>query len=264
MVATMTHFRLEQVADDAWAAVSVPNTGSVANAGIVRSGDTTIVFDTFVTPQAARDLRAAAEEIAPIARVINSHWHGDHVRGNMAFVDLPIAATRRTRELIESEGIPQLEDMKRADKQEFLDRGGTQAEIANTIDDLEQTLPTELFDERLDLDGVVVETLGGGHTESDAFLTIGDVVFAGDLVVVRTHPWVGHGDPEHWIEILDALEERAPRVVVPGHGPVGSVEDVAAVRGYLHALVADPGLEPRGDWEMREVHERNVEFMRSR
>src|ERR1044071_3888827 len=73
------HFRLDQVADDAWAAVSVPDTGSVANAGIVRSGDTTIVFDTFVTPQAARDLRAEAEAIAPIARVVNSHWHDDHV-----------------------------------------------------------------------------------------------------------------------------------------------------------------------------------------
>jgi hypothetical protein len=48
------HVRLEEVADGARAAVAVPDTGSVGNVAIVRAGGDTIVFDTFLTPQAAR------------------------------------------------------------------------------------------------------------------------------------------------------------------------------------------------------------------
>ncbi|MDX6475039.1 MAG: hypothetical protein QOH95_550, partial [Gaiellaceae bacterium] len=61
----MEHFRLEQVADDAWAAVALPDRGAVANAGFIRVGDYTIVFDTFLSTAAADELRIAAEVIAP-------------------------------------------------------------------------------------------------------------------------------------------------------------------------------------------------------
>ena len=37
----MEHFRLEQVADDAWAAIALPGTGTVGNAGFVRSTERT-------------------------------------------------------------------------------------------------------------------------------------------------------------------------------------------------------------------------------
>ncbi len=259
----MEHFRLEQVADHAWAAVALPDAGAVGNAGFVRSGGTTVVFDTLVTPQAARDLRAEAERIAPVGRAVNSHWHPDHVRGNVVFADVPIAATERTRELI-VESLPRLEAMKREDKAPHLEAGGTRAEVARTIDELEQVLPDELFLERLELDGATVETLGGGHSESDAFLTLGEVIFTADLVVIGTHPLLVGGNPERWIEILDALEERAPRAVVPGHGPVGSVDDVRAVRGYIESMLADPGRPPEPGWDHADLHERNADFLRGR
>jgi glyoxylase-like metal-dependent hydrolase (beta-lactamase superfamily II) len=186
------HYSIEQVSDPAWAAIAVPDTGSVGNAGFVASAAGTIVFDTSLTPQAARELRAAAEQVAPIVGVVDSHWHGDHVRGNVVFRDVPIVATRRTAELMK-EAWPNVEAMKQEDRTPHLEAGGTPAEVARTIDEVELVLPTETFDERLELGGGVLETLGGGHTESDAFLTVGDVLFAGDLVVVRSHPWLGHG-----------------------------------------------------------------------
>ena len=229
----MEHFRLEQVADDAWAAVALPETGSVGNAGFIRVADFTIVFDTFASTAAADELRISAEVIAPVAYAINSHWHADHVGGNRSFDDVAIVATERTRELMEE----------------------------RSVGERDVIFPTDLFEERLEREGALVETLGGGHTESDAFLWYEDTVFTGDLVVVECHPWVGHGDIEHWLEILDAFEARRPRVIVPGHGPIGSVEDIPPLRRYLEGLLDRTATAVDG-WDFAEGHARNVEALR--
>ena len=230
----MEHFRLEQVADDAWAAMALPETGAVGNAGFIRVADFTIIFDTFASTAAADELRLSAEVIAPVAYAINSHWHADHVNGNGSFDDLAIVATERTRELMEE----------------------------RAVGDLDVVFPTDVFEERVEREGAVVETLGGGHTEGDAFLWFEDTVFAGDLVVVETHPWVGDGDVEHWLEILDAFEARRPRVIVPGHGQIGSVGDIPPLRRYLEGLLDGTATAVDG-WGFAEGHERNVEALRS-
>jgi cyclase len=230
----MDHFRLEQVADDAWAAIALPDKGAVANAGFIRVGESTIVFDTFLSRSAAYELRVSAEAVAPVTYAVNSHWHLEHVNGNSAFDDVPIVATERTHELLEERGSAHLEGV----------------------------FPTVVFDERLELEGAVIESLGGGHTESDAFLWFEDTVFTGDLVVVASHPWVGDGDVEHWVEILDAFEARRPRVIVPGHGPVGSVGDIPPLRRYLEGLLDGNATAVEG-WDFSEGHARNVEALRS-
>jgi cyclase len=59
----LTHFRLEQVAEGAWAAIAGPDL-AVGNAGLVDLGGETLVFDTSWTPAAARELLAAARDRA--------------------------------------------------------------------------------------------------------------------------------------------------------------------------------------------------------
>jgi glyoxylase-like metal-dependent hydrolase (beta-lactamase superfamily II) len=228
------HFQLEQVADDAWAAVALPETGAGGNAGFIRVGDFSIVFDTFASTAAADELRISAEVIAPVAYAINSHWHADHVSGNRSFDDVALVATERTRELME-------------------ERAAREIDVV---------FPTDVFDERVERNNAVVETLGGGHTESDAFLWFEDTVFSGDLVVVGCHPWVGDGDVEHWLEILDAFEARRPRVIVPGHGPIGSVDDIPPLRRYLEGLL-DGTATPVDGWDHPEGHELNVAALRN-
>ena len=63
----------------------------------------TLVYDPFMTPEAARELRVVAEELTgrPVSIVVNSHYHNDHIRGNQVF--LPIAnviSTSWTRDQI--------------------------------------------------------------------------------------------------------------------------------------------------------------------
>lgn len=110
------YFQLEAVADGVWAAVSTPGAGSMSNAGIVDLGDATLVFDTMLTPQAAEDLRAAAERLTGregVQYVVNSHFHGDHVEGNAVFSDALILATGRTRELIAQRTVAEIEETQR-------------------------------------------------------------------------------------------------------------------------------------------------------
>ena len=57
------HFELVQVAEGVHAAIARPGGAAFSNAGIVDLGDLTLVFDTFETPVAARDLKAAGESL---------------------------------------------------------------------------------------------------------------------------------------------------------------------------------------------------------
>ncbi len=102
--ADKTFFQLEQVVEGVYFAQALPGTGTLGNAAIVDLGDSTLIFDTFLTPQAAQALRKAAEQLTgrPASYVIDSHYHADHVMGNQGFLpEAVFVSTSRTRQLIE-------------------------------------------------------------------------------------------------------------------------------------------------------------------
>lgn len=260
------HFHLEQLAEGIYAALSIDGTGSMSNAGIIDLGETTLIFDTFATPQAAQDLRSAAEQLIghPISYVVNSHKHGDHWWGNQVFLpDAAIIATGKTyadllKHLDTSKEQMQLSlendirnmEAKAAKEQDTEKRHSqineiaTRREILTAIPTFETTIPNLTFEQQLTLHGskrtVEVLTYGGGHTASDAFLFLPDdqVLFMGDLLFVHTHPWIGHGDSEEWEQILQQIEPFNFTVAVPGHGALGGKPDLTLNRRYLASLVA--------------------------
>ena len=256
------------MAEGAWAAVSASQF-ALGNAGIVDLGGETLVFDTFWTPFAARGLVAAAERLGlgRISVVVNSHWHGDHVRGNQVFEGASIVATRG---LIAGPGQERL-----AGLQQELDTSADAApELVAAVAEIELRLPDELFDERRAFGPAELLTYGGGHTESDAFLHLADVgvLFAADLVLVRSHGWIGDGDPDAWPSIVDRIAELDFDVLVPGHGEVGGREDVEAFRGYLGDLLAAaraqgpdaPVPERYRDWGFADGWSRNLTALTAR
>jgi len=50
-------------------------------------------------------------------------------------------------------------------------------------------------------------------------------------------PIVWAGPISHWIEACDAMTALAPRVVVPGHGPITDVSGISDVRDYLEFVL---------------------------
>jgi cyclase len=258
----LTHFRLEQVADGAWAAIADSDLAA-GNAGVVDLGGETLVFDTSWTPAAARELAARG----PVRWVVNSHWHGDHVRGNQVFAEATIVSTRRTRELIATRDAERLAGLR----QELETTEDAPPELVEAVAEIEPRLPDEVFDERRSFGRAELVTYGGGHTESDAFLHLPHegVLFAADLVLVRSHAWMGDGYPDAWRGILERMAELDFDVLVPGHGEVAGRGDLDGFRAYLDDIVAAaeehgahaPIPERYRDWAFEDGWARNLAFL---
>lgn len=64
------------------------------------------------------------------------------------------------------------------------------------------------------------------------------IAFMGDLLFVGRFPWLGDCDLNGWIAQLDRIAKMDLEVVVPGHGPVATLADVARFRNLLAAIRA--------------------------
>jgi glyoxylase-like metal-dependent hydrolase (beta-lactamase superfamily II) len=260
------HFRIEKLGDGIFAAIHRSGGGAICNAGIVDLGDQTLIFDTFLTPQAARDLKAAADRLtqSPVALVINSHCHNDHIWGNQVFAaQSEIISTRTTRDLIVAEGEKQCawyrentperlaslqeryestadEDQK-SELALWIDYYGC---LAEALPFLEVVPPNHTFSGRMVIHGsgrtAELIEYGNGHTRSDLILWLpqDSVVFMGDLLFVDCHPYLGDGDPDALVEILREIKKMDARRFVPGHGPVGTEDDLGVMIDYVGACRA--------------------------
>jgi len=260
-------FVLREIADGVHAAVALAGGFGLCNAGIVDLGDATLVFDSMLTPMAGAELRRAAERLTgrPVDFLVNSHYHGDHVRGNGAFGAVRIVASRRTRELMAERGMVHLAEerssvpidlealrsgrMPALPSERAVYEGWFEGILA-TPADFRITLPDLTFESELVVHGsrrtIRIISYGGGHSPSDVFAILPDerTAFLGDLLSIGFHPWLTDGDPERLAEILERIRGLGPEVTVPGHGPVGTGRDLAVMSDYV-AEVRRLGAEAR-------------------
>lgn len=259
-----THFYLDQLAEGVYAAIHKAGGGAICNAGIVDLGDRTLVFDTFVAPLPAQDLRAAAEALTgrPVSTVIDSHDHNDHTWGNQAFDEATqVLSTEQTRGLIVASqaagdydsllaNVEATLQTTRARFEEATDEAQRQ-ELALWVDEyqsiadakpvLRVRVPNVTFTRRMSFHGTaraaeLIEL--AGHTASDVVLWLPQdgIAFLSDLLFVGCHPYLGDGDPEAMLRSLDTVAGLGPRLVVPGHGPTGKPESLALMSHYVRTL----------------------------
>ncbi|HKV90330.1 MAG TPA: MBL fold metallo-hydrolase [Thermoplasmata archaeon] len=250
------HFTIRPLGPGVWAAEATLGGYGLCNAGIVDLGGKCVVFDTMLTPTAGRDLVRAAQRLTGRRPdyAVNSHWHGDHVRGNREFLPAPIVSTTRTRELVRTLGpeqwrsdlreMPKLLRELRATGDAV--RSGAQAfqvgwyEGTLRVRRPFRPVPPDLtFERELVLDGrrrsLWLRSYGGGHSPSDTFAFLPDekVAFFGDLVTVGMHPSVTDGVPSQWRTMRAKIRKLGIRTAVPGHGPTGGARDVRRIERYL-------------------------------
>lgn len=201
-----------------------------ANSGVVIGDDAVLVVDTRISAKKARKFIADIKKVTdkPIKYVVNTHYHLDHSWGNCEFVKLGAV-------VIGHENGRLVEPKVKADMKNARNFGLTSQDMEGTT----PSVPTVTFKDSLlvDLGSVTVTLSYLGHTHTDdsivALVEPDAVLFAGDILFTHYHPSLGYSDVRQWQKALAEIETTSARIIVPGHGPVSTVEDIRDLKIYL-------------------------------
>ncbi|MFC4587529.1 MBL fold metallo-hydrolase [Sphaerisporangium corydalis] len=213
----------------------------VPNIGVIGGRHSVLVVETGLGPRNAAKVLEFAAGHAKGRRLYltTTHFHPEHAFGAQVFAgEATFLVNRDQAEDLKVKGPGYLEMFR-----------GLGEVVARGLEGVEIALPDVVYDREYDLDlgGRVVRlrATGRAHSRGDQVVEVpdADVLFTGDLVEAAQFaifPWFPPHDTDvsgtRWLAVMRRLAERAPRVVVPGHGEVGGPELLADVRDYLRLL----------------------------
>ena len=164
--------------------------------------------------------------------MLNTHHHADHTLGNALFPpDIDIVAHAKAKE--------QMERLPVAVIAEAISRMAPH--FAPEMHDLQDRLPNVTFDGdgielRVDDRRLRLIHYGTGHTRGDVLVHLPEerILFAGDIAFLYVTPLAFEGHIGNWITITRrVLDELDADVIVPGHGPIGTKDDLRKMVDYL-------------------------------
>jgi cyclase len=201
--------------------------GPGGNIAVLGGPDGLIVVDSSV-PIRAKEVFETVKRIGgkPVPRLINTHWHFDHAGGNEVFAraGATILATEATRKRLATDQYNEVFKMT------------TPASPACA-------LPILTFDEaelHVGRETIHLTAVPPAHTDGDLIVhfTSHDVIHAGDLFTNGFYPTID-ASSLGWIGGMIAAADRLLKLagpktrIIPGHGPLASVADLAAFRKML-------------------------------
>lgn len=222
-----------------------PNGNTVVFDG--RSG--LIVFDTGRSKAHAEKILAyAAARGRPVSAIINSHWHLDHINGNIALRDaFPNAAVYSSDASLTEALNSFLKQGAEGNRQRLAagnltpgQKEDTEADLAAVTagERLRPTVPIEATrDIAIDGRRLVLHAAKGAST-GDVWLydPRAKLVLTGDLITLPA-PFFDTACPIEWSKAFDDILAQPFDRVVPGHGRVMSRADVITYRDGFEALV---------------------------
>jgi cyclase len=196
--------------------VYVESETSVCNSSIFNTGEGTVVIDTPMFPDYAKEWAAKAAGFGPIRYVINTEPHGDHTTGNCYFGGILIAHEGTCDAILAN---------KISDVTGMLKMRQPDAEVPP---DFHFRAPDITVNEKLTF------YLGKysfhlmhlpGHTPFQLAVYVPEerIVFTSDNIS-RQVPFFHQALPDVWLKTLKEMEKLDVDYVVPGHGDVGGKE----------------------------------------
>ena len=166
----------------------------------------------------------------PFRLLINTHHHGDHTGGNIAFKGMV--------ELVVAHANSKINQEAAAVKQK------TEAK---------QLYPNETFTDtwtrKIGKEKIRLHYFGAGHTNGDCFVHFqhSNIVHTGDLVFNRRHPFIDKtagADIANWVKVLDAATQKFDNktIYISGHAGTGyetilKKDEILLFRDYLGNLL---------------------------
>lgn len=190
-----------------------------------------VVVDTQFPDSAKQCIQKIREKSdQAIEMVINTHHHGDHSGGNIAFKGL----ARR---------VVAHENSKANQKRVAVKRGREDTQL------YPDTVFKEEWSESLGAEQITLRYFGAAHTDGDALIHFenANVVHMGDLVFNRRFPYIDKtagANIENWIEVLEKALKTFDRdtIYIFGHSAngfelTGTHKDLKAKQRFLSNLM---------------------------
>jgi cyclase len=199
--------------------------GAGGNIGVIAGPDGILIVDDQFAPLAEK-IRAALRQLNPgrLKFVLNTHWHGDHTGSNANFSsEAALVAHSNVRRRLAAGAAVMGQTIPPAAK---------------------EALPVITFDTAVyfHFNGEEIRAIHfpSGHTDGDSviFFTGSNVIHMGDDFFAGRFPFVdidSGGSVEGLIKNVGEIIAQAPPGVkiIPGHGPVSTVEDLRAYHATL-------------------------------
>lgn len=215
--------------------------------GWMISKDGLVVVDTQFPEQAQHLIEAIRKQSGrQIDLLINTHHHGDHTGGNIAFKGI-------TGKLVAHE------NSKR--NQMRVAEANNQAAA--------QLYPDTLFDKewsaKVGEEVVTLKYFGPAHTDGDALVHFenSNIVHMGDLVFNRRYPYIDKtagASIKNWIEVLEKAQKIYDKDTqfILGHADngfevIGTKDDIKAFQSYLSRLLDQVGADIKAGKSQDEV-----------
>ena len=201
--------------------------GSGGNIGVSVGPDGILIVDDQFAPLADK-IKAALKTLGEgkLKFVLNTHYHGDHTGGNIAFgPDAPIIAQTNVRKRLSEE-----------QKSKFFNR--------TTPASPKEALPVITFDNAVSVffngEEIKVIHFPHGHTDGDSviFFTGSNVVHMGDDFFAGRFPVVdleAGGDVEGMTKNIADIISKLPAGVkiIPGHGALSDADGLKSFHNML-------------------------------
>ncbi|MDQ3276878.1 MAG: MBL fold metallo-hydrolase [Bacteroidota bacterium] len=195
--------------------------------GFILGKDGIAVIDSQFPDTSAHLIEELKKKPNPTIRLLlNTHHHGDHSSGNIAFKGLAEHVVAHQNSLINQKAV--------AEKQSTVDK---------------QLFPDKTFDKDVKLkvgnEKITGYYFGAGHTNGDAIYHFEDtnIMHLGDLLFNKRHPFVDRSagaNMRSWITVLDKVQKQGNKntLYIFGHSlnsgeETGTTEDIKKFQDYL-------------------------------
>ena len=190
-----------------------------------------VVVDSQFPEQAKHlidDLKTRTDK--PFRLLINTHHHGDHTSGNIAFKEIVPHVLAHANSKINQQNVAIKN--KTEDKQLYPDKTFTDS-----------------WCEKIAKEKICLTYFGAGHTNGDSLVHFqhADIVHMGDLVFNRRYPFIDRSagaNIKSWINVLDKTDATFSTNTkfifghaAEGYNVTGNKEDIKAFKNFLERLI---------------------------